>query len=89
VLGRLEEARRLGGDAIATAAARTDVEPDALHLLGDIAAHPDGFDAGSAESNYCRALASRGATIAPGPPSTTRWTPGTARPGAASPARCW
>lgn len=29
----------------------------ALHLLGDIATHPDRFDAESAEAHYCKALA--------------------------------
>ena len=31
--------------------------PDALQLLGDIATHPDGFDAESGETHYREALA--------------------------------
>jgi DNA-binding SARP family transcriptional activator/RecA/RadA recombinase len=57
VLGRLDEARRLAGHAAESAAVRIDVEPDARLLLGDIAAHPDAFDAESAEAHYDRARA--------------------------------
>ena len=34
-----------------------DSSAHALHLLGDIATHPDRFDAGSGEAHYRKALA--------------------------------
>jgi len=57
LLGRLEEAWRLGHRAVDSASGRTDFLPDALQLLGDIAIHPDDFDAESGESRYREALA--------------------------------
>ena len=57
LLGRLDEARRLGHCAVDSASGRIDFLPDALQLLGDIATHPDGFDAESGEAHYREALA--------------------------------
>jgi hypothetical protein len=57
VLGRLDEARRLGHCAVDSASGRTDFVPDALHLLGDIATHPECFDAERGETHYREALA--------------------------------
>ena len=56
-LGQLDEARRLGNWAVESASGRIDFVPDALQLLGDIAAHPDRFDAESGEAHYGKALA--------------------------------
>ncbi len=56
LLGQLDEARRL-----ADRAAELSPSPPraalALHLLGDIATHPDRFDAESGEAHYRNALA--------------------------------
>ena len=49
-LNRLDEAQRLATLAIESASGRTDFVPDTLQLLGDIATHPERFDAGSAEA---------------------------------------
>ncbi len=69
LLSRLDEARRLGDRAARRlvglrAGRRVDSSPDhrgfgahALHLLGDIATHPDRFDAGSGAAHYRQALA--------------------------------
>ena len=57
LLGRLDEARRFGRGAVDSASGRIDFVPDALQLLGDIASHPDGFDAESGETHYREALA--------------------------------
>ena len=57
LLGRLDEARRLGHGAVDSASGRIDFVPDALQLLGDIASHPDCFDAESGETHYRDALA--------------------------------
>ena len=57
LLGRLDEARRLGHSAVDSASGRIDFLPDALQLLGDIATHPDCFDAESGETHYREALA--------------------------------
>ncbi len=57
LLGRLDEARRLGNRAAESSSGRMDVVPDALHLLGDIASHPGRFDAESCEARYRQALA--------------------------------
>jgi uncharacterized protein HemY len=56
VLGQLEEAQRFGERACAQRA-RPGVVANGLHLLGDIAIHPDRFDAESGEAQYRRALA--------------------------------
>jgi tetratricopeptide (TPR) repeat protein len=57
LLGRLEEARSLGSRAIESSPCHPGFVAHALHLLGDIAAHPDEFDAESGETHYCNALA--------------------------------
>jgi len=56
LLGRLEEARRLGDRAIKYSEGFTGFAAHALHLLGDIASHPDRFDGESGESHYREAL---------------------------------
>jgi tetratricopeptide (TPR) repeat protein len=57
LLDRLDEAQRLGERAVTFSPFRLSDEAHALHLLGDIASHPDRFDAESAEAHYCKALA--------------------------------
>jgi len=57
LLGRLDEARRLGDRAIESSPSQPGFAAHALHLLGDIAAHPDRFDPERGESHYRKALA--------------------------------
>jgi tetratricopeptide (TPR) repeat protein len=57
LLGRLDEARRLGDRAIELSPRHHGFAAHALHLLGDIATHPDRFDAESGETHYEKALA--------------------------------
>jgi class 3 adenylate cyclase/tetratricopeptide (TPR) repeat protein len=57
LLGRLDEARRLGDRAVEFSPRQPGFAAHALHLLGDIATHPDRFDAETAEAHYRRALA--------------------------------
>jgi tetratricopeptide (TPR) repeat protein len=57
LLGRLDEAQRLGDRALASASGRVDFVPNVLHLLGDVAAHPDRLEAARGEAHYRRALA--------------------------------
>jgi tetratricopeptide (TPR) repeat protein len=57
LLGRLDEAQRLADRAVESATGRIDFVPYALHLLGDIATHPDRVDAERAEAHYGEALA--------------------------------
>ena len=57
LLGRLDEARRLGDRAVETSPRQPGVNPLVLHLLGDIATHPDRVDADSGEAHYRKALA--------------------------------
>jgi transcriptional regulator with AAA-type ATPase domain/tetratricopeptide (TPR) repeat protein len=57
LLGRLDEAQRLGERAVTYSPFRLSDEAHALHLLGDIASHPDRFDAARGEAHYCKALA--------------------------------
>jgi len=57
LLGRLDEARRLGDRAIDSSAGHPGFAAWALHLLGDIATHPDRFDAETGEAHYRQALA--------------------------------
>ena len=57
LLGRLDEARRLGDRAVELLSSQPGGVAHALHLLGDIAAHSDGLDAGRAEACYRQALA--------------------------------
>jgi tetratricopeptide (TPR) repeat protein len=56
LLGRLDEARSLGERAVGSFA-RDTTTAQALHLLGDIATHPDRFDAERGEIHYREALA--------------------------------
>jgi tetratricopeptide (TPR) repeat protein len=57
LLGRLDEARRLGDRAIESSPPQPGFAAHDLHLLGDIATHPDRFDAESGEAHYRQALA--------------------------------
>ena len=57
LLGRLEEARDLGERAIESSPGHHGFAAHALHLLGDIAIHPDQFDAERGEAHYRQALA--------------------------------
>src|SRR5262249_34571429 len=57
VLGRLDDARRLGDRAVEASPQQLAFKAHALHLLGDIAAHRDWFDAEIAEGHYRQALA--------------------------------
>ena len=56
-LGLLDEAQRLADRAAAPALTRVDVVPYCLKLLGDIAIHPDRFDAERGEAHYRASLA--------------------------------
>jgi tetratricopeptide (TPR) repeat protein len=57
LLGWLDEARSLGDHAVDSSAGYHGFAAHAQHLLGDIAIHPDRFDAESGESHYRKALA--------------------------------
>src|SRR6185295_12632282 len=57
LLGRLDEARSLGDRAVEYSASHPGSAAHALHLLGDIATHPDRFDAESGVAHYRQALA--------------------------------
>ena len=57
LLGQLDEARSLGNRVVESFAAQPGFVAHALHLLGNIASHPDRFDAEGAEGNYRKALA--------------------------------
>jgi hypothetical protein len=56
VLGHLDAARRLGDRSVEASVGHHGFAAHALHLLGDIATHPDRFDAGRGEANYRQAL---------------------------------
>jgi tetratricopeptide (TPR) repeat protein len=56
LLDRLDEARGLGERAVKYSPSRHGVAAHALHLLGEIATHPDQFDAESGEAHYRKAL---------------------------------
>jgi hypothetical protein len=60
--GRLADATRIAQEGLAAARQRGQrgVEGHVLRLLGDIAAHPDRFDAEAAEAQYREALALAG-----------------------------
>ena len=55
-LGRLDEAQRLGDRAVEFSPRHLGYAAHALHLLGDIATHPDRFDAERGETHYLKAL---------------------------------
>ncbi len=57
LLGRLDEARRLGDRAVEASSFEPRLAPLALHLLGDIATGLDRFDAQGGEAYYRQALA--------------------------------
>jgi tetratricopeptide (TPR) repeat protein len=57
LLGRLDEARRLGDRAIDASPHQPGFAAHALHLLGDIATHPGQFNAEQGEAHYRQALA--------------------------------
>jgi class 3 adenylate cyclase/tetratricopeptide (TPR) repeat protein len=57
LLGRLDEARRLGDRAVESSPSHPGFAAHARHLLGDIATHPDRFDAERGEAHYREALA--------------------------------
>jgi DNA-binding SARP family transcriptional activator len=57
LLGRLDEGRRLANCIIESLVAQPGFTAGALHLLGDIASHPDRLDAEIAAANYRKALA--------------------------------
>jgi len=56
LLGRLDKARNLGDRAVELLPSQPGAAAHALHLLGDIAAHPDLFDAHRGEAHYGKAL---------------------------------
>jgi tetratricopeptide (TPR) repeat protein len=56
-LNRLDQARRLADHAVESSPSHRGFAAHALHLLGDIATHPDRFDAESGEAHYRQALA--------------------------------
>jgi tetratricopeptide (TPR) repeat protein len=57
LLGRLEEAQALAERAVESSPSQPGFVAHARHLLGDIAAHPDRFDAARGEAHYLEALA--------------------------------
>src|SRR5262249_4284096 len=56
-LGRLDDARRVAHHAVESSLRQPGFAAHAQHLLGDIATHPDRFDAESGEAHYRQALA--------------------------------
>jgi tetratricopeptide (TPR) repeat protein len=57
LLGRLDEARSLVERVVESSPSQPGHAAHAQHLLGDIATHPDRFDAESGEAHYRQALA--------------------------------
>jgi tetratricopeptide (TPR) repeat protein len=57
LLDRLDEARRLADRALESSPSHPGFAAHALHLLGDIATHPDRFDAEGGKAYYRDALA--------------------------------
>jgi tetratricopeptide (TPR) repeat protein len=57
LLGRLDDAQRLGDRALEFSPRHPGYAAHALHLLGDIATRPDRFDAERGETHYRQALA--------------------------------
>jgi hypothetical protein len=57
LLGWIEEARCLADRAVESSRHQPGFSAHALHLLGDIATHPDRFDAESGAAHYQKALA--------------------------------
>jgi tetratricopeptide (TPR) repeat protein len=56
LLGRLDDARRLAEKAVRNSPAHRGFAAHAMHLLGDVASHPDRFDAEAGKSHYGKAL---------------------------------
>jgi len=56
-LGRFDDAQRLSNCAVECLPPQTGLAAQTFHLLGDIASHPNGFDAEGAQAHYARALA--------------------------------
>jgi len=57
LLNRLDDAQSLGERAVTYSQSHHGVAAHALHLLGEIATHPDRFDAASGKAHYRKALA--------------------------------
>jgi class 3 adenylate cyclase/tetratricopeptide (TPR) repeat protein len=57
LVGRLDDARRLGRRSVESSRHRPTFAAHALRLLGDIATHPDQFDAEGGAAHYRHALA--------------------------------
>jgi len=57
LLGQLDKARHLGDRSVVSSQHQPGFRAHALHLLGDLAAHPDQFDAKSGVAHYQQALA--------------------------------
>jgi len=57
LLGRLDDARRLGYCSVESSRRQPGFAAHALHLFGDITTHPDQFDADSGVAHYREALA--------------------------------
>jgi class 3 adenylate cyclase/tetratricopeptide (TPR) repeat protein len=57
LLGRVDEARRLGRRSVESARRQPGFTAHALWLLGDVATHPDQFDPESGAAHYRQALA--------------------------------
>jgi tetratricopeptide (TPR) repeat protein len=57
ILGRLDEARRFADRAIESSTSNPGFRAWAQHVLGDIATHPERFDAASGEDYYRKSLA--------------------------------
>lgn len=57
LLGRLDDARRLGERAVSASGRQPGSMAHALRLLGDVASDPEQFDGDSAERRYREALA--------------------------------
>lgn len=56
LLGRLDDAQRLGDHAVDWSSHQLGYAAHGFHLLGDVAAHPDRFDAEAGEAQYRKAL---------------------------------
>jgi class 3 adenylate cyclase/tetratricopeptide (TPR) repeat protein len=57
LLGRIDEARQLGSLSFESSQHQPGFRAHSLHLLGDLAAHPDQFDAEIGVAHYRQALA--------------------------------
>ena len=56
-VGRLDQARSLADRSVESSSRQPGYAAHVMHLLGDIATHPDRFDAKSGEAHYREALA--------------------------------